>query len=307
MPTNHPDPAPDRTGSPPGRPGTTPGRPDATPGRSGHTPRRPDPASAHPRPDPEHPRPAFDFHVRLRPTAGAVADLLRAMDAHGIGRALVCAGGTLPPARISRQVIEGGGTTEDADNGAVRAACAAHPRRLVPCYFANPHRPVVAYRAAAPNFRAVEVSPAVHGVPLADPRTDALVAVAGEVGHSVYAVCLQQEGSGVADLARLAARHPEVTFVLGHCGIGNIDLYGLTLVRDLPNVLVETSGGYTLVLRAALAELGPDRVLFGSEYPLQDPAVELAKYAVLGLPPDMLRGALGDNARRVLKEPAARR
>ncbi|WP_344564858.1 amidohydrolase family protein [Streptomyces axinellae] len=245
--------------------------------------------------------PLFDFRVRLRPGADAAAGLLATMDAHGIRRAMVTPGGTATLARISRQFIKGGGVTEDADNGAALSVCQEHHERLVPCYFASPHNPD-AYAAEGKDHAAVEISPAVHGVPLADPRTAALVETAQHAGHSVYTVCLPLPGSGVADLARLAAGFPSVTFVMGHCGIGNIDVWGLSLVRDSPNVLVETSGGYTVTLRAALGELGADRVLFGSEYPLQDPGVELAKFAALGLDGATLARITWENAHRILGE-----
>ncbi|MGP3985986.1 amidohydrolase family protein [Streptomyces sp. 3N207] len=242
---------------------------------------------------------AFDFRVRLRPGAEAAAALLATMDAHGIRRALATAGGTAPLERIARQFLEGGGVTDDAGNSALLDTCEAHPDRLVPCYFANPHNPR-AYAEQAARYAAMEVSPAVHGVPLADPRTAELVETAGRAGHSVYTVCLPLPGSGVAELVELAAAFPAVTFVLGHCGIGNIDVYGIELVRESPNVLVETSGGYTVTLRAALERLGGDRVLFGSEHPLQDPGVELAKFAALGLDATTVARVVRENAHRIL-------
>ncbi|GAA1774060.1 amidohydrolase family protein [Streptomonospora arabica] len=255
------------------------------------------------------PTPVVDFHVRLAPVAGAAERLLRRMDALAIERAVVCAGGVLPLFDLSRQLVEGGRTTGDPDNGAVLAAAERSGGRLVPAYFGNPHRDADAYRDAAPHYRGLEVSPAVHGVALTDDRLAGLLDAAETAGHSVYTVCLEREGCRVADLARLAAARPEVTFVLGHTGVGNIDLYGISLVAPLPNVLVETSGGYTCAVAEAVAVLGGERVLFGSEYPLQDPAVELAKLDALDLAPADRRRVTRDNALRLLgaaREEAAR-
>ncbi|WP_078849569.1 amidohydrolase family protein [Streptomyces sp. NRRL F-5126] len=221
------------------------------------------------------------------------------MDECGIGRAVLCAGGTMPLEQLSRFLVEGGHIESDADNDAVLRACAASNGRLIPSYFANPHRDPEHYRKAAADFRAVEISPAVHGVPLADPRTARLVEVAGEAGHSVYTVCLERPGSTVADLVALASRHPRVPFVLGHAGIGNIDLYAVERIAPLANVSLETSGGYTCVARAAVDRLGADRVLFGSEAPLQHPEVELAKLRCLRLGDDWQK-IHGGNARRLL-------
>ncbi|WP_345575307.1 amidohydrolase family protein [Nonomuraea rosea] len=247
-------------------------------------------------------QPVMDFHVRLAPRAGARERLLAALDDCGLDRAVACAGGTIDLDRLSRQLILGGHVETDAGNDAVLAACEGTDGRLVPFFFANPHRLPGAYRARAAEFRGLEVSPAVHGVGLTDPRVAALVDVADTFGHPVYVVCLARPGAGVADLVTLARRFPQVNFVLGHCGIGNIDFYALALIEDESNIHLETSGGYTCVAEAALRRLGAGRVLFGSEYPLQHPAVELAKFGSLRLPPEQWQRVAWDNAHRLLGE-----
>lgn len=247
-------------------------------------------------------QPVLDFHVRLAPRPGAGERLVSTLDECGLERAVVCAGGTIDLDRLSRQLIEGGHVESDADNDAVLATCVGTDGRLVPFFFANPHRPAEAYRSRAAEFRGLEVSPAVHGVSLTDPRVAELVGVAAEFDHSVYTVCLDRPGAGVADLVGLARGFRQVNFVLGHSGIGNIDFYALTLIRDEPNILLETSGGYTCVAEAAVNRLGAERVVFGSEYPLQHPSVELAKFQALRLPPEQWQQVAWDNAHRLLGE-----
>ncbi|MEV8021409.1 amidohydrolase family protein [Streptomyces sp. NPDC086554] len=247
-------------------------------------------------------QPVLDFHVRLAPRPGADERLLSTLDDCGLVRAVVCAGGTIDLDRLARQLVEGGHVKTDADNDAVLDACSGTDGRLVPFFFANPHSPSREYRARAAEFRGLEISPAVHGVDLTDPRVVELVGVAAEFGHPVYVVCLTRRGAGVGDLVALARRFPQVNFVLGHSGIGNIDFYALTLIRDEPNILLETSGGYTCVADAALTRLGAERVVFGSEYPLQHPTVELAKFEALKVPPEQWRQIAWDNAHRLLGE-----
>ena len=247
-------------------------------------------------------QPILDFHVRLAPRPGARERLLAALDDCGVQRAVVCAGGTIDLRQLSRQMVLGGHVETDADNDAVRSACDGTDGRLVPFFFANPYREAASYRARAVEFRGLEISPAVHGVGLADPRVVALVDVAAAVGHPVYVVCIDRPGAEVADLVALARRFPGVTFVLGHSGIGNIDFYALDLIGGEPNILLETSGGYTCVVEAALRELGADRVVFGSEYPLQQPAVEFAKFHALRISPEQWRRVAWDNAHRLLGE-----
>lgn len=248
----------------------------------------------------EAPPPVFDFHARLTPQEGAARRLLDTMDAHGIARAAVSAGGTISLDRLSRQLVEGGHIETDADNDAVLAGCRASGGRLVPFHFANPHRGPCAYAVRAAEFRGLEISPAVHGVPFPDERTHSLVRIAEEHRHPVYTVCLHRPGATVADLVELAAGFPRVTFVLGHSGVGEIDLHGIGLIKDSHNILLETSGGYSAVIRLAIERLGARRLLFGSEYPLQHPTVELAKYAALGLADWQLQQILWHNAADLL-------
>jgi predicted TIM-barrel fold metal-dependent hydrolase len=245
-------------------------------------------------------RPVFDFHARLAPRPGALDDLVATLDGCGIDRAVLAAGGTIDLSTLSRQLVDGGFVRTDPDNDAVLAACAASRGRFVPFFFANPHRPVTDYEKRAADFRGLEISPAVHGVPLTAARTDALVRAAVAVGHPVYVVCITRPGCGVADLVGLATAYPDATFVLGHTGIGNIDFHAVELIADRPNILVETSGGYSSVLATALRLLGPARLLFGSEYPLQHPDVELAKFDAVRIAADDWARIGWHNAHRIL-------
>jgi predicted TIM-barrel fold metal-dependent hydrolase len=246
--------------------------------------------------------PVFDFHARLAPRPQALERLLSAMDASGIDRAAVCTGGVLDMDTLATQVMTGGFVENDPDNAAVLDACEQSGGRLVPLFFANPHRPADHYRKQAADFRGLEISPAVHGVPLMDPSNVALVEVAAEFGHSVYVVCIGRPGCGAPDLVRLAQQFPEVTFVLGHCGFVGIDLWSVNQVVPQQNIVAETSGCYTVVARAAVERLGPERVVFGTEHPVSGFDVEVTKMRSLDLDPDSWRQVMWTNACRLLRE-----
>jgi uncharacterized protein len=247
--------------------------------------------------------PVLDIHARLGTNAGALDALLSTMDHCGIARAAVCAGGVIGLERLAIHIMTGQHTENDADNDAVLASCDRAGGRLLPFFFGNPHRGPQPYQQRADRVRGLEISPAVHGVPLTDERTLALVAVAAQARHPVYVVCLNRPGCGPADLAALAAAFPEVTFLLGHCGFVGIDVHSLTVVAPYPNILAETSGCYTCVARIAVQRLGAERVLLGTEYPLQHPEVELTKLRALDLDVADWHQITWRNACRLLGEP----
>jgi len=246
--------------------------------------------------------PIFDFHARLAPDEHEPGALLAAMDAAGISRAVVCAGGLLGLERLSAQINEGGRADVAADNARVHRQCSQSDGRLLPFFFADPARDVRSYRARAGQFRGLEMSPAVHGFRLDDPAVAELVRIAAAAGHPVYVVCLGRAGARTTDLVTLARAFPEVTFVWGHCGHTGLDVAGLAEIVAVPNILAETSGCLTATARLAVRRLGATRVLFGTEYPLQHPRVELAKADALDLDPLDLHDVTWGNACRVLGE-----
>ncbi|MFN2495439.1 MAG: amidohydrolase family protein [Pseudonocardiaceae bacterium] len=246
--------------------------------------------------------PVFDVHARLGADPGAADALLSMMDRCGIARAAVCAGGVIGLEQLAVQLMTGRYSENDANNDAVLAGCARAGGRLLPFFFGNPHRGPQPYQQQAGRFRGLEISPAVHGVALTDQRTLDLVAVAAQARHPVYVVCLNRPGCGPAELAALAAAFPEVTFLLGHCGFVGIDVHSLTVIAPHRNILAETSGCYTCVARIAVARLGVERVLLGTEYPLQHPEVELAKLRALDLDEAGWQQVTWRNACRLLGE-----
>lgn len=249
----------------------------------------------------------FDFHVRLAPRPDAVDRLLTSMDEHEVERAGVSAGGVIELDRLAYQLHHGGHVENDADNDAVLDAAERTGGRLVPFYFGNPHTGPADYRERAADFDGLEISPAVHGGRLDDERVTPFIEVAAEYRHPVYIVCLGRPGARADDLVALAQRFPSVSFVLGHCGFVVVDFYSVNRVAATPNILAETSASYTALAKTAVERLGPDRLLFGTEYPLQHPTVELAKVRALGLDDDAERRVMWENASRLVGAPDALR
>jgi len=103
-----------------------------------------------------------------------------------------------------------------------------------------------------------------------------------------------------ADLAELARRHPEATFIGGHTG-GNVEA-AMPAIRDCRNIYADLCGtdpraGVTeLVVR----ELGARRVLYGSDAGGRSFASQLAKIHGADIPDPDRNLILGENLRRLL-------
>jgi len=105
------------------------------------------------------------------------------------------------------------------------------------------------------------------------------------------------------DVATLARRHPDVRIIMAHltgCGVR-----GVLAVKDCLNVFVDTSGAAPEagIVEYAVEQLGAERVLYGSDVPIRDFGVAIARITGSRLDAATKRQILHDNARALLQLP----
>lgn len=105
------------------------------------------------------------------------------------------------------------------------------------------------------------------------------------------------------DVATLARRFPRVRIIMAHltgCGPR-----GVLAVRDCPNIWVDTSGAAPEagLVEHAVANLGSERVLHGSDAPIRDFHVSLARVRTAAISAAAKRRVLGENIRELLSLP----
>ena len=128
-----------------------------------------------------------------------------------------------------------------------------------------------------------------------------LIHVTEPVGHRYPG----KPGTPMAEFAQFLNHHPEAQVIGAHWG-GGLPFFALMRdVRDdLDRVHIDTAAsGYLYddaVFRIVGDLLGYDTILFASDYPLRDPAGEIARVRSLGLTPEAEAGILGENLRRLL-------
>lgn len=97
----------------------------------------------------------------------------------------------------------------------------------------------------------------------------------------------------------LLKRHPQATFIMGHCGQRAYQ-EGLWVAGHCPNVYMETSTiAHPQIIQLIIETVGPERVLFGTDVPFGDPRVELFKYEILELHPRIRDMVMAENAVRL--------
>ncbi len=140
----------------------------------------------------------------------------------------------------------------------------------------------------------------------ADEQIDPIIRRAAELKALIYQHTWWKAGgngegeSTPLDLAKLAARHPQTTLICGHTG-GDWER-GIRAIRSRANVVIGTGGSDPTagMMEMAVRELGPRRVLYGSDIGGRSFASQIAKVSVADLSPAEKRLIFGENLRRLL-------
>ncbi len=102
------------------------------------------------------------------------------------------------------------------------------------------------------------------------------------------------------DLAVLAARHPQSRLICGHAG-GDWEI-GIRAIRSSQHVAIDLGGGEPMAgfTEMALRELGPERIIYGSDVPGRGFGTQLAKVYGAGLSTQHRQLVLAGNLKRML-------
>jgi predicted TIM-barrel fold metal-dependent hydrolase len=135
---------------------------------------------------------------------------------------------------------------------------------------------------------------------IAEPGTAALLEAGAEYGMPILAHTTPDE----CDYLMTAV--PEARLLMAHMG-GHPYAFGdwhraVMVARKHPNLLIDTASSQidNGMLEYAVAELGPEKILFGTDMPLLDPHTQLAKVTGANISEQAKRAILGGNLVRLL-------
>lgn len=149
------------------------------------------------------------------------------------------------------------------------------------------------------GFVGIKLHPYGHGVsPWSPPGRQVF-----ELAEALRVPVIVHTGVGIpnslpAMLIPAAQAHPDTTVVLYHAGAYIVSLEAIVTAQQCPNVVLETSWCAVHHLRRFVDEVGPDRVMFGSDI-IANLDTEIVKFLSSGLTEDELRACMGQTARQV--------
>lgn len=228
-------------------------------------------------------------------------ELLPRMDRAGIDRALIW---LKPP--YNKDI--------EPENRAVYEAARAHPDRFIPFGWTNPRlgkeRALRAiqqgfeeYGFAGVKFNGAQDGYVIDDDALAMPLVEAAARygrpIAFHIGADFY------ENTHPYRLGRIAARFPEVPFLMVHmggAGLPSLERSAIETAQQHPNITLIASAISEMAVARAVKALGPERVCFGSDTPFALMHVRVAMFRALleEYGEDACRRVMGENFARVV-------
>ncbi len=219
---------------------------------------------------------------------------------------------------VDAALVEGLGgmavTRSDGGNNDDLRRAIADERRIalwfVPWIRPNTDEAVRLLEADGPRVAALKLHPSIDRTPPTDPGYDSLFALAETADLPVLIHTGRwQEVAGFELALQRSIAHPNVRIILAHAGGNDFGLRRRCADRllelELEKVWLDLTGiGMPLFTRTLVDLLGPDRFLFGSDYPLGHPRVQLAHITAMGLDPEAKAKILGGTAQALFGLPS---
>lgn len=126
-------------------------------------------------------------------------------------------------------------------------------------------------------FKGLKMAPMCHNFSFEDSIVKELAVLCGDLNVPFYTHTTDHPVSSTYAFGNLVEEFPNTTFILGHMGCGPNDVQALEIVKKYKNLYLETSLGNYLGIKNVIRAVGAERLIFGSEYPLSHPIVEMKK------------------------------
>ncbi len=229
----------------------------------------------------------FDCHVHGPAEDGSLwqwnrvtrdaEDMIRYLRACGVDRAVVsCAGSQR--SRTPEDLVTG--------NDVAYQLSQEHPDFVVPACLVNPNFPDESLaeldRAAQRGVRWIgELCGYIAGYPFTEEDGSATAGFHRVVERATELGMVLHLHAGTVEMGHLAEAFPDATFVIAHVG-DSVPLCTerIEMVADHPNVCLDISGhGHERmgILELAVERIGADRVLFASDFTINDPGGVVAR------------------------------
>ncbi|TXN30402.1 amidohydrolase family protein [Lacisediminihabitans profunda] len=212
--------------------------------------------------------------------------ILSRMDAAGVDKAMVCS--------LAQRI----------ENDFIIDLVDSHPDRLFGFGQVRPQDDDALYeieRMAEAGISGLKLHPSMHGYHVADHGLlDPVFRACAKFNLPVLINALDDAFCAPFSIEEIAKGHPDVPTIIAHMGaVWNVPEAIIVSERQ-PHIYLETSATLIADVRRAYARVGPEKILFGSEWPGSDFDLERMKIAK-AIPDEADRALVeGGNMARIL-------
>jgi uncharacterized protein len=229
----------------------------------------------------------IDAHAHVtREDYGNKDLLLSQMREAGIDKAILVPGGMIDVRKMTSYLLQRDQPKgEPIPNDLVDELVKEHPDKFLAFHCVNPthgEKAVDEFRKAiGRDKKGLKLAPIIHRFSLASATVKELAKACGELGVPFYTHVIFHPDASTEKVGILAREFPHTTIILGHMGLAPADDEAIQVAAKNDNLFLETSVSSYLIVKEALRRLGTGKLIFGSEFPLYHPHLELEKIRIL--------------------------
>jgi predicted TIM-barrel fold metal-dependent hydrolase len=230
-------------------------------------------------------------HLGIRHGARQLGpDLVRKMDGAGVDKAVIF------------PFVEG-----NFSNDPIRVAAREFPDRLIPYCAVNPWHEGAAVDELRRcveqwGFKGLKLHPTLNGFHLSDHGlVDPIFAAAEDLGIPIIVHGASDLYNAPLEFGEIAGTFPKVPLLMAHMGFFWLVDQAIQLAKRHPNLYLESSRAPIFEISVAVKELGPEKVIWGTDSPFVDYEWEFKKMVRATPDPEGYAKIVGGNLARLLR------
>lgn len=195
---------------------------------------------------------------------------------------------------------------EQPDDDFIAKEVAAFPDRLIGFACVNPWMREEALNEIERSvtelgLKGLKLHPLLHGAqmdnielmgPIFEKCEKLNIPIIAHSGDSVFSLPIQFE--------EIAKVFPKVTLIMAHAGFMQSVGQARRAAKRCPNIILDMCAGTSVDIIDAVNEIGPERIVLGSDSPFTDVEVEMLKVKLAVSDPAVQKMIMGENAARIL-------
>jgi predicted TIM-barrel fold metal-dependent hydrolase len=192
------------------------------------------------------------------------------------------------------------------DNDVIDREAKAFPDRLIPFCSVNPWDrgaavETIRHCVEDQGMKGIKLHPTLHGYRLSDHGlVDPIFSAARDLGVVVTSHGASDLYNTPHEFGEMARTFPEVTLWMVHMGFFWMVDFAIEMAGRYPNLYLDTSRAPVFEIAQAVREIGPEKVLWGTDSPYVDYEWEFRKMSRVADSQEAYELVVGGNVARIL-------